>query len=192
MVIPAEYYIRMEETKLKKYALLIVDVQHALMMDHPYGETTLVHNLNSLRTFCYEHNIPVIYIQHDGGPGDDLEEGSEGWKIYSEVAPLPGDLILRKHYNSAFKSTSLHDILTEQQITHLIIGGLQTEYCIDATIKSAFDRGYHILVPEGTTSTFDNDFFTAEELCKYYEKKIWKKRFVCVLPLGELTAQLFL
>ena len=41
--------------------------------------------------------------------------------------------------------------------------GLQTNFCIDATVKSAFERGYKVIVPQGANSTFDSDYMTGEE-----------------------------
>lgn len=58
---------------------------------------------------------------------------------------------------------------------------MQTEYCIDATCKSALERGYQVILPKGGTTTYDNDFLSAEMLCRYYEEKIWNGRFASVL-----------
>ena len=61
---------------------------------------------------------------------------------YSMLQPLQeGERIFEKCYNSAFKDTGLEEYLKEKKITDIILGGLQTEYCIDATCKSAFERG---------------------------------------------------
>ena len=54
-----------------------------------------------------------------------------------------------------------------------MIIGLQTNYCIDATVKSAFERGYEVIIPEGTNSTFDNDYMTGETAVKYYNEDVW-------------------
>ena len=51
--------------------------------------------------------------------------------------------------------------------------GMQTEYCVDSTIKAAFELGYAITVPFGCTSTYDNRLFHAPDLITYYERYIW-------------------
>ena len=62
-----------------------------------------------------------------------------------------------------------------------MITGLQTNFCIDATIKSAFERGYKVIVPAGTNSTFDNYYMDAETTYRYYNEMMWPKRFAeCV------------
>ena len=56
-----------------------------------------------------------------------------------------------------------------------VIVGLQTNYCVDATLKSAFERGYEIIIPEGTNSTFDNDYMTGETAVRYYNEDVWEE-----------------
>jgi nicotinamidase-related amidase len=57
----------------------------------------------------------------------------------------------------------------------LMIIGLQTNYCIDATVKSAFERGFTVIIPEGTNSTFDNDYMTGETTYRYYNEDVWEE-----------------
>ena len=58
-----------------------------------------------------------------------------------------------------------------------MITGLQTEYCIDATVKCGFEQGFRILVPEYANSTVDNAHMTAEATYEYYNQFIWKGRY---------------
>ena len=88
------------------------------------------------------------------------------------------------------KDTGLEEYLKEKKITDIILGGLQTEYCIDATCKSAFERGFHVWIPAHTTSTFDNDYFTAEQLTEYFEKKMWDGRYADVRPVEEIIEKM--
>ena len=63
--------------------------------------------------------------------------------------------------------------------------GLQTNFCIDATVKSAFEREYKVIVPQGANSTFDNDYMTGEETYKYYNDMMWPKRFATCVSVDE-------
>ena len=67
----------------------------------------------------------------------------------------------------------------------LMIVGLQTNFCIDATVKSAFERGYKVIVPQGANSTFDNDYMSGEETYKYYNDMMWPKRFATCVSVDE-------
>lgn len=73
-----------------------------------------------------------------------------------------------------------------KEIDTIILVGLQTEYCIDATCKSAFDNGYKVIIPEETNSTFDNEYLTGEKLYEFYNYKIWNKRFANVIPVEDV------
>ena len=64
--------------------------------------------------------------------------------------------------------------LEEKGEETVIIAGLQTNYCIDASIKSAFDRDFGVIVPEGCNSTFDNDYMTGETTYRYYNEDVWE------------------
>ena len=89
--------------------------------------------------------------------------------------PERAKLVLDKSYNSAFLETELEDWCGEQGITQLIVAGMMTELCVDATIQSAFERGYQVLVPQGCCATYDNEYLTAEQAEAYYEQKIWQE-----------------
>lgn len=72
----------------------------------------------------------------------------------------------------------------------LMIVGLQTNFCIDASVKSAFERGYRVIIPEGTNSTFDNDYMDAETTYKYYNEMMWPKRFAERISLEDAIGML--
>ena len=84
--------------------------------------------------------------------------------------------------NSPFKYTGLLEYLTEKQTRQIIAVGLQTDYCMDAAVKCGFEHGFHMIVPEGTNSTFDNQCLPAEVTYRYYNEFIWKGRYAdCIL-----------
>lgn len=170
---------------MNKMALLIVDVQNLLINGHPYNETKVIKNIKELLLTARKNNKEVIYVRHDDGLGTELEKGSHNWKIFQEIEPKEDEKIIDKEYNSAFHKTNLKSYLDSNGIDTLILVGLQTEYCIDATCKSAFDLGYEVLMPEGTNTTFDNEFLSGEKLYKFYNYKIWNNRFAKIIPLAE-------
>lgn len=169
----------------KKFALIIVDVQTDLILSHPYQKDTLIYQTQQLLKKARNHSTDIVYIRHNDKRGTPLEKGTSGWQIYSEVAPAADEWIIDKQYNSAFKNTALHTYLQSKSITDLVIVGLQTEYCIDATIKVAFELGYDVHVPHQMTSTFDNCFLSAKDLIDYFETKIWNDRYAQVCSFEE-------
>ena len=73
-----------------------------------------------------------------------------------------GEMIFDKTVNSPFRDTGLLEYLQSKGETELIATGLQTDYCMDATVKCGFEHGFKVYVPACTNSTFDNAFMTAE------------------------------
>lgn len=65
-----------------------------------------------------------------------------------------------------------------------MITGLQTEYCIDATVKSGFDRGFEIIVPAHCHTTVANGFLSPEKSYRYYHEMIWDKRYAHCVSFG--------
>ncbi|MDF2905895.1 MAG: nicotinamidase-like amidase [Herbinix sp.] len=173
---------------MENTVLLVVDVQTLMVEEHPYNEQRVISNIKSLIRTARESDLEVVYVRHEDVEGGDLERGSYGWQIYSEIAPLEGERIFDKHFSSAFLNTGLREYLTDRKVDKIILVGLQTEYCIDATCKSAFEHGFQILIPEETNTTFDNEFLTAEKLYEFYNHKIWNHRFAKVLPFEEVIA----
>jgi nicotinamidase-related amidase len=173
---------------MENAVLLVVDVQTCMMKEHPYNEQRVITNIQKLLRTARERGLEVVYVRHDDGVGSDLERGSEGWQIFTEIAPIGDEKIFDKYFNSAFLKTGLREYLSERKVETIILVGLQTEYCIDTTCKAAFEHGFQILIPEETNSTFDNEFLSAEKLYEYYNYKIWNKRFAKVLPIEEVIA----
>ncbi len=170
---------------MKKTILLVVDIQNLLIAEHPYNEVQFIENVQSLITEARLAGVEVIYVRHDDGPETELAAGSEGWKIYEAVAPKPHEKIVDKQYNSAFYKTDLQAYLQSKKIENLMLVGMQTEFCIDATLRSAFDLGYNVLIPEATNTTYDNAFLPAEKLLAYYHQMIWDKRYAKVITLDQ-------
>lgn len=57
--------------------------------------------------------------------------------------------------------------MESKDIDSIILVGLQTEYCIDATCKSAFDFEYKIIILEETNTTFDNQYLSGEKIYEF-------------------------
>lgn len=168
-----------------KTALLVIDIQTALIEAKPYAVDNCLSVWQKAIATCREKNIEVIYVRHND---DELLTGSHGWEIYEAIAPEVDEKIFDKHYNSAFKETHLQTYLDSQAIERLIIIGMATNYCIDTTVKVAFELGYQVTIPKNGTTTFDSDFLTAKQLQKHYEA-IWHNRFAKVKTIEEILKE---
>ena len=162
---------------MENIALLVVDVQNALVLAKPYAIEEVINNIKRLIEKCREKNVEIIYIQHADEIGGELEINSDGWKFYEGISPTTTEKVICKSYNSAFKETSLKEYLDNKGINQLIITGMQTEYCFDTTCKIAFEYGYKVIIPEKTNTTFNNGNILAKDLYEYYNFNIFNGRF---------------
>ena len=168
--------------------LIVIDMQKALMDDELYNFPGVLENVSKVVGAARENGVEVIYVQHDAGPGTGFSVGDEAFEIADEVAPKAGEKTFVKRINSAFGNKEFTAYLEEAEDKQLMIVGLQTNFCIDATVKSAFERGYDVILPEGTNSTFDNPYMTGKTTYEYYMNEVWPDLFADCVSLDEALA----
>lgn len=131
-----------------KQALLLIDIQN----DYFEGGTmTLVNaeqasqNTKLLLETFRSKRLPVIHIQHIATKADAtfFLPDTFGVEIHKNVQPLTGEKVIIKHFPNSFRETELLDVLRKEGITDLVIAGMMTHMCIDATTRAAKDLGYN-------------------------------------------------
>ena len=158
--------------------LIVIDTQVGITDDRLYAFALFKENVKKLIASARQNHVEVIFVRHDDGPGTGFSVGDDEWQIFPEFAPLDGEKIFEKKVNSALhKSTGLMDYLKSKNESQIVVGGLQTNFCIDATIKSGFDAGFEMIVPEYANSTFDNSYMGREAAYRYYNDWMWPDRF---------------
>ena len=165
--------------------LLVVDTQKAITNADLYNFDVFENSVKRLIAAARENGVEVIYIRHDDGAGTELTRGADGFEIHEGFEPEQGELIFDKTVNSAFKETGLLEYLQGKNEQTVIVAGLQTDYCIDATVKCGFEHGFNMIVTEYANSTFDNAFMSAEASYKYYNEFMWKGRYAECISLDE-------
>jgi nicotinamidase-related amidase len=66
--------------------------------------------------------------------------------VHDQLAPQPGDIVVRKTRVGAFSTTDLDAQLRERGIDTLILAGLSTSGVVLSTVRDGADRDYRILV----------------------------------------------
>ena len=157
-------------------AILVVDVQRGILdlpnlarkkeSERAFDET--VTRIAGLIERAREISVPVIYIQHDGGPGNRLESETSGWQIRSEIAPRPGDLVIHKRASDAFFETNLDAELRARAIRQLIVCGCMTQFCVDTTVRRAISLGYDVILAADVHMTADTHTLRFEQIIPHY------------------------
>lgn len=127
-------------------ALLLIDIQNDYF---PGGAMTLDGSVaaglcaEKLLAECRGRAIPVVHVQHlSTRPGATFfVPDSPGVEIHACVAPQPGETVIRKNFPNSFRNTGLLEHLQRQGIDQLLIGGMMSNMCIDATVRAAADQG---------------------------------------------------
>jgi nicotinamidase-related amidase len=134
-------------------ALVVVDVQIDVLKG-TWDTARVIANVAQAVERARTQGIPVIWVQHSG---QDLPLGSPGWRWVPELGPQGDEPVVHKLHESSFEQTTLDDELARRGITHIVLAGAATNWCIRATAYGALDRGYDLtLVKDAhTTSTLE-------------------------------------
>jgi nicotinamidase-related amidase len=143
-----------------KTALLIIDIQNdyfeggAMALAEPgKASSNAARLLESFR----QNNLPIIHIQHIANrPGASFFiQGTAGADIHDDVKPLQQEKVIVKHFPNSFRETGLLDHLRTNNITRLVICGMMTHMCVDATTRAAKDHGFDCVVIGDACATKD-------------------------------------
>jgi nicotinamidase-related amidase len=137
-------------------ALMIIDVQNA--MDSPvWGERNnpaLVPNLQRVLERWRRLGWPVYFIADDEpNPDSPYHPGQPGNDFKAELSPIDGEHIVRKTTGSAFAGTGLEQRLTRAGHQTLVVGGFQTNKCVESAVRAARDLGFSVYVLADGTAT---------------------------------------
>ncbi|MCO6563877.1 MAG: cysteine hydrolase [Apibacter sp.] len=141
-------------------ALLIIDIQNDYFEG---GKNPLKNSLqaselakNILEKFRDE-KLPVIHIQHVSSRPDAtfFIPQTSGVEIHSHVKPKEGEIVIIKNFPNSFIKTNLQDTLKKLKVDELVICGMMTHMCVDATTRAARDLGYTCTLIADACATCD-------------------------------------
>jgi len=133
----------------QRRALLVVDLQVGVVRGAWQAPQVLA-RVAALVGRARAAGVPVLWVQHGD---DELPPGSADWQWAPPLAPAPGEPRIDKRFNSAFEQTGLEDELAGLGVSHLVLAGAASNWCIRATAHAALERGYDLtLVADAHTT----------------------------------------
>lgn len=155
-------------------AVLVVDVTYAFVGDRPEpilssierwhqsaGEDgwRAVAHIRTLLDAARAVRVPIVYTAGvdgaDSGRWSDKnarraenDARPERNTIVPDIAPCPGDLVIRKEKPSAFFGTALAAHLVRLGVDSLLVTGGTTSGCVRASAVDAFSYNYRVAVVE--------------------------------------------
>ncbi len=136
-------------------ALVVVDVQNGVF-GGAHERDAVVANIVRLVEKARREQVPVVWVQH---ADENLERGSDAWRIVPELAPDDAEPLVEKAYGDAFEDTGLENVLAGLGVGRLVVTGAQTDACVRSTLHGAFARGYD--------ATLVADAHTTEDLSEW-------------------------
>lgn len=127
--------------------LLVIDVQNDYFpggrMEVPGSLAAAARTADLLRAFR-GRGRPVLHLQHlSTRPGATfLLPGTPGAEIHPLAAPAAGETVLQKRHPNGFRETGLREALSAGGVDRLVVCGMMTQMCVDATTRAAFDLGF--------------------------------------------------
>ncbi len=136
---------------MKKTALILVDIQNDYFPGGKFeqnGAELSANNAAKVMKKFREKKIPVIHVRHESlnGRGGFFQPGTHGAEIHNSVTPVKGEKTVLKHFPNSFRETDLEQELHSIGIERVVIAGMMTFMCIDATARAANDLGFDVVV----------------------------------------------
>ncbi len=144
-------------------ALVLVDIQNdyfpggANPLD---GPEAAAEQARSLLDAFRASGEPVVHVRHvwDAPDALYLRPGTPGGEIHQAVSPEPGEAVVDKTFPNAFLETSLDQVLKDAGVDELVVCGMMTCICVDATVRAAVDLGYDVSVAHDACATMALEF----------------------------------
>ena len=146
-------------------AALFVDLQEEHRTDKRYlveGFDVVLANAARLQQAARQAGIAVVHAKYvvdstvqplrpfhpmmADGTSAFSDKTDPGVEICGEVGPLAGETVLVKHEASCFGTAILTETLRAKGIAWLLVAGVWTEACVDATVKHAVAQGFRVIL----------------------------------------------
>lgn len=150
----------------------------------------VIANIQRVLQVCRENKIEVMYtvIRSWTQDGRDLSPsykikgatcapGTKDVQILEELKPIGDEIVLNKLSTSAFTSSPVDSVLRYMGIKKLLVAGVNTNYCVESFIRTAYDLGYEVVLLEDCCAAMDEKHHevTCEEMdgifCRVHSSK---------------------
>jgi nicotinamidase-related amidase len=174
-------------------ALIVIDMQVGLLSGPPKHDLPgVIGRINQLAGMVRERSGKVIWIQHCGRPDEDFEPGEPGWSFLPGMDRRPADIVVRKTLNDPFAGTDLQAVLSDIAPDRVLVAGWATDFCVDATVRSAVSKGYDVVAVADGHTLNDRPHLDARSVIRHHNW-IWSElitnRSIRVASTAELLAE---
>lgn len=158
-----------------RVALLLVDLQNAYFESPELAarQSTLIERANELVRAAREADRPVLLVRTEHARDKstwtvNMLEDDEGFAFpgtsqaaYVDGFDISGAIDFTKTRDDAFHGTRLLDVLTDLDVTDILIGGVSTHSCVAETAMAAFAHNFHVAIAGSVIASENARFSTA-------------------------------
>ena len=171
-------------------AIVVVDMQVGLLKGPPKHDLQgVIQRISLLTARVRDQSGKVIWIRHCGTTGDCFEPHTEGWSFLPELSPHSDDVVIEKTLNDPFVGTPLQETLQRIAPDRVLVAGCDTDLCVDATVRSAVSKDYHVVVAGDGHTLNDRPHLDAPTIIRHHHW-VWgdliTNRSVRVVTTGQL------
>lgn len=154
-------------------AFIFVDLQQDFFANPALSKSrpAIADGVNDLTQYARSRAFPVIWVRQEFEP--DLSNaflsmretgtsitvrGTDGCELIPELHCEPTDREVVKHRYSAFFATNLAALMHSLNVTHAVVGGINTHACVRATAVDAYQLDYRVILARDTISSYDEEY----------------------------------
>ncbi|WP_121614339.1 cysteine hydrolase family protein [Mesobacillus foraminis] len=140
-------------------ALIIVDIQNDYFpngkMELSNPEKAAANAAKVLELFRQNNKDNIFHVQHIAASPElgFFLPNTEGAELHESVLPLEHENLIVKNFPNSFLKTELESKLKEKGVTKVVVVGMMTHMCIDATVRAAVDLGFETTLVEDACAT---------------------------------------
>jgi nicotinamidase-related amidase len=154
-------------------ALIVIDVQNGVYVYEDIevcAGQALIATINRLIASARAAGCPVVFVRHED---EWLLAGSHEWELKKELdARVDSDIFIGKRHGSAFHATPLAETLRRMDINDVVLCGLQTEMCVDSTLRHAVALDFEVSLAEDAHSTYDTATLSAPQIIEHHNRTL--------------------
>jgi nicotinamidase-related amidase len=144
-------------------ALVVIDIQNdyfpggAMELD---GADAAGAKAGEALAHFRKSGVPVVHVRHlSVRPGATFFlPGTRGAQIHSSVSPAGGEIVIEKNFPNSFRDTQLKAALERHGVKNLVVAGMMTHMCVDASVRQAADLGYKVVLLADACATRAQSF----------------------------------
>jgi nicotinamidase-related amidase len=169
-------------------AMLVVDMQLGLRTGPAKHDLQgVIGRINRLAAALRARSGTVIWIRHCGD--GEFARGGAGWAFLPEMDWQPADVVVEKTLNDPFAGTDLQARLTDINPRRVLVAGWATDFCVDATVRSAISSHHDVVVVSDGHTLSDRPHLEAATVIRHHNW-VWSNlitnRSIRVAPATEL------